>query len=60
MLLGHEGGPIATRRFEAAAHAPTPLGRHIPELEGARSANESSTNNLIRRTGKRKTHYELA
>jgi hypothetical protein len=32
---------------------PHRVGRHIPELEGARSATESSTNNLIRRTGKR-------
>ena len=37
---------------------PLPVGRHIPELEGARSATESPTNNRIRRTGKRKTHYE--
>ena len=31
---------------------PRPVGRHIPELEGARSVNESPTNNLIRRTRK--------
>jgi hypothetical protein len=35
-----------------SVHALTSVGRHIPQLEGARSVNEGPTNNLIRRTRK--------